>query len=751
MKKGNALNTVTELNPTRFRTASAAGLRVFPVKPRDKAPALAWKQFQDRVPTPDELNFWDSTDCGVGVMCGAAGGIVVLDVDSPEAQELVDGLELPLTPTVRTARGVHYYFRHPGYDIRNSVRIGGVELDFRGDGGYVVGPDSIHPSGARYEWIISPVDCPFAELPPQLLDLLKSKAMRAPLGVAETEQGLPGCAGKFDRFVQRELSSARKELSEAVEGERNDALFRVAARLASHVAGAACEWQPFADALKAAALGIGLGQQETEATLASSWKAGSANPTGWMVVAREWVFLSKPNVFYHPSSGQHLDVPAFNNTFARHYFGKGTIARFLLQSALMATVFDIVYRPEDPAGFIDEHDLAWLNTYRPSDVMPEVGDWSPFEDFMSYLVPNEDERAHLLKMMAWTVRNPGKKVRHALLLRSEHQGVGKSMLSEIWSALLGRHNVRKTTTEEISSQFQGFIKQTLLVVLEELNWGVGPIGYNRLKDLITADVVPVNEKYMPVRHWPNHATFVILTNLKTPLIIEDKDRRIFFVDTPAMPRGKEYYSSFASWWQSNLGAIRAYLDTVDLEGFDAFAPPPMTEAKRILIDDSRTEIVKELALAIEQRWGFFDRDIVTLSEVETQLGSSMRGKSKVQLTEALKAFGAVPFSQQRVTGVWIGDTFLAKSSRASLWAIRNTGYWCAVGAVERAEEYGRHQGLFACFDGLSLDVCHMSEWPADVPPPVMVRVENPLTPVALLDLLTSEAARGIFESKRLAV
>src|SRR5205085_4206659 len=142
--------------------------------------------------------------------------------------------------------------------------------------------------------------------------------------------------------------------------------------------------------------------------------------------------------------------------------------------------------------FIMKDGLNWMNTYRPSDVVATPGDWAPFVDFMGHLVPDVDEREHLLKMLAWTVRNPGKKLRHALLLRSEHQGVGKSMLSEIWSALLGHHNIRKTTTEEVSSQFQSFIKQTLLIVLEELNWGVGPIGYNRLKDLITADVVPVN-------------------------------------------------------------------------------------------------------------------------------------------------------------------------------------------------------------------------------------------------------------------
>ena len=55
----------------------------------------------------------------------------------------------------RTAKGFHRYYRYPDVPVGNKVRIKTddprVRLDVRGDGGYVVAPGSIHPSGVAYE------------------------------------------------------------------------------------------------------------------------------------------------------------------------------------------------------------------------------------------------------------------------------------------------------------------------------------------------------------------------------------------------------------------------------------------------------------------------------------------------------------------------------------------------------------------------------------------------------------------------
>jgi len=699
--------------PNRFSAAAAAGLRVFPLAERGKTPLGPWKAFADSDPRPEDLILWDASNFNVGIPTGAPSGIVVLDVDDDEAQSLVDELGLPSTPVVATGKGRHYYFKAPPGGVRNTTHIKGLKLDFRGDGGYVVGAGSIHESGRAYTWMVSPDDMPFAELPPEILEMVgKRHTVRRG---ATGSSGPVSCEGQFARYLEDALNEAVAELAPAIEGGRNDALFRAGVKLANHVAGANADWTPFAGRLRDVALEIGLGDVEADRTLASCWAAGSQQPTPWMVTAREWIYLSHQDVFYHVASGSWLKVPAFNNEFMSQRVEKGTMSGFLLGGDLMVKVHDLDYRPDTNERFVVRDGRTLYNSYKPSDVVPVEGDATPFAEFLEYLVPDGDERAHLLNMMAFTVCNPGQKLRHALLLRSREQGIGKSMLATIWGRLVGLSNVRKTTTEEIASPYQGFIKEATLIVLEELNWGVGPQGYNRLKEYITEDVAMVNEKFLKVRQWQNVASWVILTNIPVPIQIEDRDRRFFYIDSPAAKKSPGYYQEFAAWCFENLGVIRHFLDQIDLTHFNPRAEPPMTLAKERLIADSRTELLKDLATLVEERSGPFCRDVVTFREVEIELGGSMRGKTKSQLRDALAQLGAIAIRQQRVPGGSIAGRELP-AERVSLWAIRNSRYWQLAGAQDRGEEFRREDGLFANLDGLPIDVRHVSEWPGEVPP-----------------------------------
>ncbi len=146
----------------------ARGWQVFPLAPRSKEPMKGSHGHLDA--TTDEATireWWAKTpDANVGVATGAVSVIAVLDVDPRHGGDgslaKLNG-HIPRTKTAKTGGGGrHLVFKHPGGLVKSSASEIAPGLDVKGDGGYIVAPPSIHPSGAPYEW---DGDTPLAEWP----------------------------------------------------------------------------------------------------------------------------------------------------------------------------------------------------------------------------------------------------------------------------------------------------------------------------------------------------------------------------------------------------------------------------------------------------------------------------------------------------------------------------------------------------------------------------------------------------------
>ncbi len=127
-------------------------LSVIPVG-KDKRPLISWKEYQDRHATEDEIKKWwtDYPNANVGIVTGKISGLAVLDCDSQDAITAFLTKYKGQTPAAKTPRGMHYYFKYED-GIRNTVKVGNLDMDIRGEGGYVVAPPSINDKGLEYKW-----------------------------------------------------------------------------------------------------------------------------------------------------------------------------------------------------------------------------------------------------------------------------------------------------------------------------------------------------------------------------------------------------------------------------------------------------------------------------------------------------------------------------------------------------------------------------------------------------------------------
>ncbi len=167
--------------PTAFQVAARRflelGCSLIPIRLMSKNPDLSReRQYQKRRPTEGEVRDWFAIARNIAVLCGEiSGGLLVQDFDSKNAAgELVPGLSLACfrycyaqredllkeTPVVETGTGIHVWLRKKGGGKTKNTTLrykpGALRwlpVDIKGEGGYVVAPPSVHPSGKSYRFL----------------------------------------------------------------------------------------------------------------------------------------------------------------------------------------------------------------------------------------------------------------------------------------------------------------------------------------------------------------------------------------------------------------------------------------------------------------------------------------------------------------------------------------------------------------------------------------------------------------------
>lgn len=247
--------------------AERGGLRVLPLQPRGKLP-LSEHGSHDASTDPGVIaRWWDRwPDANVGIATG--DGLLVVDLDGAAGSGSWSKLEqehgLAPSLTARTGSGGQHRFYIVKEQLPNSAGKLGEGIDTRGEGGYIVAPPSVHPSGGHYRW---ETRSPIADAPAWLVTVLRPPRRREPPRFQPFEA--------LTAYGRAALERLRGDMIDALEGTRNQTLNRIA-----FTAGRLCAGGQICEAdcaqLLRAAESTGLAHREIEATFASGFAAGLA-------------------------------------------------------------------------------------------------------------------------------------------------------------------------------------------------------------------------------------------------------------------------------------------------------------------------------------------------------------------------------------------------------------------------------------------------------------------------------------------
>jgi hypothetical protein len=366
--------------------------------------------------------------------------------------------------------------------------------------------------------------------------------------------------------------------------------------------------------------------------------------------------------------------------------GKPDPVHLLRSAASTQRCEGVAFHPGEGPVFVEDGKRV-ANLFRPVDctvLKPTLSERRLLARFLRHLFPRKSDHAwlkHLLDTLAFLVQHPGQRTTFTMILVGAVEGSGKSTLMEAIPRLLfGQHNVSTVSTHELESNFTDWLARAWIVVFSEISLGRSKEATriaNALKDNQTNPYLRIVEKGRPGRTQRNHVTFFATSNDEThALHLSAFDRRAGVCATSAPRMPTHLAATLHAFLQSPRGAavLRYLAMRRNLSDFSPHAAPPVTVAKRHMIEASRDSIHAEIVEAFERRDSPFDRELVTASNVRGCLigrGVPINNLSDRRIGQYLRAepINARPLEHQ----VRLSNNSLGTRSR--FWVLRNIGYW----------------------------------------------------------------------------
>ncbi|MFK0573305.1 primase-helicase family protein [Endozoicomonas sp.] len=207
-----------------------------------------------------------------------------------------------------------------------------------------------------------------------------------------------------------------------------------------------------------------------------------------------------------------------------------------------------------------------------------------------------DERnfRYLVGYMAHMVKKPWDKPSVAVVLKAG-QGVGKGTFLNPLITIIGGHALATTNSKDVTGTFNAALESKVLIFFDEAFAGSKQAS-DMLKGLISENYTRIERKGIDAIRVPNKMRIFLASNSENIVVVENDDRRYFFLSVSEhVKQDKAYFSERAYMQQSHpehrrfAEKLLQYLMVVDISDFDPHHAPVTSELVRQKIDSLKPE------------------------------------------------------------------------------------------------------------------------------------------------------------------
>jgi len=395
----------------------------------------------------------------------------------------------------------------------------------------------------------------------------------------------------------------------------------------------------------------------------------------------------KQKKFYDLEDKEMYDQEAIDMKYARDFhMSKYTPIKHWKLHPDREVCVDFTYKPDIEKRIITLNKKRMINVYEKPDIKPDPkADTDLFWALLKHVIPHDDERNHFLDWFTYQVQNPGKKIRHAIILQSDDFQIGKGSLFDLFRLMVGWNNTRKIELAEALDKGKGFLVNAQTVLIDEAkssgSWSEKAMLINTLKTMITEGTVGIRQLYKEYEEQDTCTNYWINTNYKDAFNLPPREVRYWVYFSPAKQNLNllnEFHDAKDNY---NLaGGVLAELLDRDISKFKPKAPAPWTQYRDQmcqLADRPINEYVKD---QFDQGRFPFDRDMVTTAELFEWLKEKKRMKvtRERDVATALELIGG-----KKKRGCPVRDV----GSHVTIWIIRDHANYNNLTAAELGGKY----------------------------------------------------------------